>query len=111
MQGFTEHRKAGAGEQVGCGKEEFFWLAETNQEGLRGGGELGRTSTVSSGGVEKEIFLGEGLACATGKVMWPRSEPSVLIGAWCTMGTLGPVPLASGVGVFPNQFPFTLRSK
>lgn len=81
MQGFTEHQKAGAGEQVRWGKEELFWLGETEQERLRGGGELGRTSAVSAGGVEWEIFLGEGLACATGKVVWPRSEPSVLIGA------------------------------
>lgn len=92
----------------GGGRKSSSGWGKLDQERLRGGGELGRTSTVSAGGVEREIFLGEGLVCATGKVMWPCSEPSVLIGASCTMGTQGPVPLASGVGVFPNQFPFTL---
>lgn len=32
MQGFTEHQKAGAGEQAGWGKEKLFWLGETDQE-------------------------------------------------------------------------------
>lgn len=59
MQSFTEHQKAGAGEQVGWGKEELFWLGETDQEDSE---ELGRTGAVSASGVEREIFLGEGLA-------------------------------------------------
>lgn len=52
-----------------------------DQERLQRGGEPGGTSSVSAGGVERETFLGEGMAGATGKLMWPCSEQPVVVGA------------------------------